>query len=63
MTSSSDSHRDTPQKLGLDLKAQRLTIAWHDGHESVFGLDYTVGQRGPRAEVHLSLSPMLPHEP
>ena len=33
----SDVKRDTPQKIGLDLKTQRLTIVWHDGHESVYG--------------------------
>lgn len=33
----SDALRETPKKLALDLKAQRLTVGWHDGHESVFG--------------------------
>ncbi len=28
--------RNTPRKMALDLKAQRLSIEWHDGHASVY---------------------------
>ena len=35
-----DPRRDTPKKLGLDLKTQRLSIGWHDGHESAYGAGY-----------------------
>jgi len=28
--------RDLPAKLALDLPAQRLSVAWHDGHESAY---------------------------
>lgn len=31
-----DPRRETPAKLGLDLKAQRLTVTWHDGHVSTY---------------------------
>lgn len=40
MTGPSDPRRDTPRKMALDLKAQRLTIEWHDGHASVYGAGY-----------------------
>lgn len=31
-----DPRRETPARLGLDLKAQRLTVTWHDGHVSAY---------------------------
>lgn len=31
---------DTPKSLRLELSAQRLSIGWNDGHESVFGGAY-----------------------
>lgn len=35
-----DPRRDVPAKLALDLKAQRLRVSWHDGHESAYGGAY-----------------------
>ncbi len=35
-----DPRRDIPAKLGLDLKAQRLRVTWHDGHESEYSAAY-----------------------
>ena len=35
-----DPLRDTPKRLGLDLKAQRLAVTWHDGHESIYEAPY-----------------------
>ncbi len=32
--------RDAPRKMALDLKAQRFTVDWQDGHRSVFGAGY-----------------------
>jgi DUF971 family protein len=31
-----DALRETPAKLGLDLKSSRLSVTWHDGHASVY---------------------------
>ena len=31
-----DERRDVPSRLALDLKSQRLTVEWHDGHASEF---------------------------
>ena len=31
-----DPRRDVPARLSLDVKAQRLLVAWRDGHESVY---------------------------
>lgn len=35
-----DPLRETPAKMGLDLKAQRLTVTWHDAHVSTYGAAY-----------------------
>jgi DUF971 family protein len=32
--------RNVPSKLALDLKSQRLKVAWGDGHESLYEADY-----------------------
>jgi DUF971 family protein len=37
---SSDERRDVPARLRMDLKAQRLSVVWHDGHESEYGAGY-----------------------
>jgi DUF971 family protein len=32
--------REVPRRLSLDLKAQRLRVTWHDGHESGYDAGY-----------------------
>jgi DUF971 family protein len=36
----SASAREVPARLALDVRAGRLTVTWHDGHESAYDAAY-----------------------